>query len=190
RRPPPAAPLFPYTTLFRSTRRYLRQEMEREVLRSRRYRHPMSLLMIDLDDFKRYNDRYGHPAGDRLLRELAEAMQAEVRPTDSLGRYGGEEVAVILPETDVDGAVEVAQRLRRRVERHRFRVGEAGAGRVTISVGVAAFPHRGATAQEVLQAADRALFHAKREKNRVCRYDELPATAPRETAPGTPGPGP
>ncbi|WP_304174570.1 diguanylate cyclase [Limnochorda pilosa] len=171
-------------------RRYLRQEMEREVLRSRRYRHPMSLLMIDLDDFKRYNDRYGHPAGDRLLRELAEVMQAEVRPTDSLVRYGGEEFAVILPETDVDGAVEVAQRLRRRVERHRFPVGEAGAGRVTISVGVAAFPHHGETAQEVLQAADRALFHAKREKNRVCRYDELPPTAPRETAPGTPGPGP
>lgn len=156
-------------------RRYLRQEMEREVLRSRRYHHSVALIMIDLDDFKRYNDRYGHPAGDRLLRELADVMRAEVRPTDSLVRYGGEEFAVILPETGVEGAVEVAERLRRRVAAHRFPVGDGGelAGHVTVSLGVAVFPLHAGTAQDLLKAADQALLLAKQGKNRVCRYDQF-----------------
>lgn len=156
-------------------RRYLRQEMEREVLRSRRYQHSVALVMLDLDDFKRYNDLYGHPAGDRLLRELAEVMRSEVRPTDSLVRYGGDEFAVILPETGLDGAVEVAERLRRRVAEHRFPVEEGSevVGQVTISLGVAAFPLHASTAQELLQAADEALLLAKQGKNRVSRYDQV-----------------
>ncbi|BAS27150.1 diguanylate cyclase [Limnochorda pilosa] len=160
-------------------RRYFRQELEREVVRSRRYQHLVSLLMVDLDDFKRYNDRYGHPAGDQLLKELAGLIRRVVRQTDTAVRYGGEEFAVILPETDAAWALGLAERLRQAIAAHRFVVEGVGPlGQVTASLGVATFPRHARSARALLQAADEALLQAKQGKDRVLLYGSGEARAP------------
>jgi diguanylate cyclase (GGDEF)-like protein len=137
----------------------------------------MALLMIDIDHFKAFNDRYGHQAGDRALRRVAEALQRFVsRPADVLARYGGEEFAVILYDTDTDDARDVAEDMRRAVsdlaiEHH----GAPGITVVTISVGVAAVePSRGRRSRGALQLADQALYEAKvRGRNRVELLDDV-----------------
>lgn len=152
-------------------RRYFDQELKREVVRSQRYHHPFCLVMTDLDDFKRYNDQYGHPVGDQFLKELAEVMRRVMRPTDTLTRYGGEEFALILPETDASGAMQLAERLRKAVETHRFVAPETGEPcRVTLSLGVAAYPLHATDARGLIQAADQALLWAKQTKNRAVLF--------------------
>lgn len=149
--------------------RYFYETLEKELARSRRYRHPCSLLIMDLDDFKRYNDRYGHLAGDELLRELADLMRRTTRQADTVARYGGEEFAVILPETNRAQALTVAERLRQLVDTRVFTVrGRERIGRVTISVGVATFPDDAQEVEALIHAADMALFRAKVKKNCVC----------------------
>lgn len=146
--------------------------------------YPVSLIMFDIDDFKQYNDRYGHLAGDDLLRELGELVRREVRVSDQVARYGGEEFAVILPRADLEAGRQVAMRLCAAVRAHRFHpprgpgvsangsqpmVGGSPGSSVTISVGLATYPRHGATVKELVQAADMALLAAKREgKDRVC----------------------
>ncbi len=149
--------------------RRLHERMKEELSRSLRYHHPMALLMIDVDYFKRYNDTYGHQQGDELLRILAETLQYNVRQTDIVGRYGGEEFAIILPETDKQSAVVLAQRLCDTVARTPFPGVPGGPPtRCTISVGVASYPEDGLTVSELVAAADSALYRAKRYgKNRV-----------------------
>lgn len=145
--------------------RRFQEELVQEVLRADRSGRPLSVLMIDVDLFKRFNDRFGHPAGDRLLKELATALQAELRATDILARYGGEEFAIILPETDEELAAQVAERLRAAVDTQ-VSAGEPDK-HVSISVGVATRRKR-ETAQELVAAADRALYRAKDAgRNRV-----------------------
>lgn len=116
-----------------------------------------ALLMLDLDHFKRINDRHGHLVGDRHLREVADVMKAEVRSTDIVGRFGGEEFVILLPNTTQSDAVATAERIRRQVSGVRIE----GAERVTVSVGVAAHPQHGDTLEEIINAADTALLAAK-----------------------------
>jgi diguanylate cyclase (GGDEF)-like protein len=118
-------------------------------------------VLIDIDDFKRLNDRHGHAAGDGVLREVARAMATEVRETDFLARYGGEEFALLAPQTDLAGAVGLAEKLRAAVSRAEFFVdGDAGPTRlsVTVSIGVALFKGE---RQTLFNEADRALYRAK-----------------------------
>jgi diguanylate cyclase (GGDEF)-like protein len=129
----------------------------------------LSLLMIDVDNFKHYNDRNGHPAGDKVLQHLAKLFGASLREQDIAGRYGGEEFIVALPDAALTVAYKVAERLRRTVEKNPFPFGEhQPKGFLSISVGLALFPYHARTLENLIQAADTALYAAKHEgRNRV-----------------------
>ncbi|MGB5933424.1 MAG: PAS domain S-box protein [Anaerolineae bacterium] len=142
--------------------RYFYETLEKEIQRSKRYDRSVSLIILDIDDFKAYNDRYGHPAGDDLLRELAQLMSKVTRQTDTLVRYGGEEFTVILPETETEGADFLAERLLEEVREHRFSMEDGQTiGRITISLGVATYPHHADSAKALVDAADKELLRAK-----------------------------
>jgi diguanylate cyclase (GGDEF)-like protein len=139
-----------------------------EILRSQRHSRSMGLLIIDVDHFKRVNDVLGHPAGDALLRRLAEVLGLELRQTDLLARYGGEEFAVILPETPRSEVIQVAERMRSAVELQLNSSDASWPITVTVSVGAAVFPEDGGTAEELIVAADKAMYLAKQQgRNRV-----------------------
>jgi diguanylate cyclase (GGDEF)-like protein len=143
--------------------------LDREIERARRFETPVGLVMIDLDDFKRMNDEYGHQQGDEVLVSVAGVLRAFSRDIDAPARYGGEELALILPQTDAEGAWRLAERMREAVEELRIpRVGERGALSITASFGVAALPDSAADKKGLVAAADAALYRAKRGgKNRV-----------------------
>jgi diguanylate cyclase (GGDEF)-like protein len=146
-------------------RRYLMSRLEEEARRARRTDRPFSLLMMDVDHFKRYNDTYGHQAGDEVLAGVAAIFQECVREVDCAARYGGEEFVIVLPETPAEGAIDVAARIRARLAAEAF-----PGGKVTLSIGIAEFPADGETPEFVLRAADAALYRAKREgRDRVLR---------------------
>jgi diguanylate cyclase (GGDEF)-like protein len=152
-------------------RRYLYQELERELARSRRYGHPLSLVICDLDNFKMYNDQYGHLAGDDLLRELGEMMNSFIRKSDTAFRYGGEEFAIILPHTDQGSALVLAERLREAINQKSFLIREKlQIGHITISIGVASYPEDAVEVDSLINSADMALYEAKKTKNCVCTY--------------------
>jgi diguanylate cyclase (GGDEF)-like protein len=135
-----------------------------------RYERPASVLMIDSDNLKRVNDSYGHEAGNRLLRQLASAIQAELRATDVPARYGGDEFIVLLPETPAKGALDVAERIRAAIARMPLAT-EGTSVVASVSVGVACFPEDGRTLDTLAARADRALYEAKqRGRNCVVRY--------------------
>jgi two-component system, cell cycle response regulator len=141
------------------------------VRRAERFHDPLTLVLADLDDFKAVNDRYGHGVGDEVLRLFAEVLRENVRDFDLPVRYGGEEFAVLLPETGPEGGERLARRLQTALARMRVR--EIGGDRapVTASFGVAAFP-AASSAEQLLAEADQALYRAKAEgKNRVARAD-------------------
>lgn len=150
--------------------RTFQERLTQEVDRAKRYNRPLSLLMIDVDRFKVYNDTYGHPQGDLILQELARLLQNMSRTSDTVARYGGEEFAMILPETDGVIAQKIAQRLCEYVERHAFPGAERlPGGALTISIGVATHVIPSGTKSALIQAADAALYAAKRAgRNRVC----------------------
>ena len=148
-------------------RRYFYELVEMELARARRYHHPVSLVMIDIDHFKTVNDRYGHTAGDLVLKEMCAVIRNAVRESDILGRHGGEEFVLLLPETPLDHAVEAADRLRRLVADHHITVGSLD---ITISVsgGVATFGDQCQTADELFRCADMAMYQAKQSgRNQV-----------------------
>ncbi|MBS4031548.1 MAG: diguanylate cyclase [Clostridiales bacterium] len=152
-------------------RRLLRQEMERELRRADRYDRNFSLLMADIDFFKRINDTYGHLDGDQVLKQLAEIVHDHVRDIDTCIRYGGEEFLVILPETDLDGAVAVAEKIRGTVEQAVFQIGRNKI-QITVSLGIAVYPIHAVTDEALLQRADDALYHAKiNGRNRIYVYN-------------------
>ena len=142
--------------------------LQEELSRSRRYNHANCLLIIDIDRFKKVNDTYGHLAGDAVLKELGHRLQAQARNVDHVFRYGGEEFAVVLPETDFESGLFVAERIREAVEASLFYVNTNTAIRVTISVGVASFPESGDNVNELVSSADKALYFAKENgRNRI-----------------------
>lgn len=165
--------------------RFLHQILDSEISRCDRYGHHISLLMIDVDDFKCYNDVNGHPAGDKLLRELSDLLQEQTRAGDFVARYGGEEFAIVLTETSSAGSTIFAERLVVTVAQTPFDRGESQPlGRVTVSIGVASYPEDAATKNELVKTADIALYRAKTAgKNQVSVYDrtERPAARQQET---------
>jgi diguanylate cyclase (GGDEF)-like protein len=157
--------------------RALRSILDREIERSRRFRTPLGLVMVDLDDFKQVNDRHGHQQGDEVLATVAAVLRDHSRDIDAPARYGGEELAVVLPQTDAAGAARLAERMRRAVEALRVpRLGGRGSLRVTASFGVASMPESAADRDELVAAADAALYRAKHGgKNRVERAERVAA---------------
>lgn len=147
--------------------RRFQEALHSELLRCERHKRPLAVLMLDVDFFKRVNDSLGHPAGDELLRRLAEVLGADLRQTDLIARYGGEEFAVLLPETTKAEALQVAERMREAVEL-KLNEHDTWKQKITVSVGAATFPEDAKTAEQVLEAADQALYVAKRQgRNRV-----------------------
>jgi diguanylate cyclase (GGDEF)-like protein len=147
------------TTAF--NRRYLDAYLDEELERDRRYGRTFSILFFDLDHLKDVNDRHGHLAGSRVLREVAQLIQSKLRKSDRIFRYGGDEFVVTLPETGVEGALRVAHRLRRAVRSHRFLAVEGLVVTLTASFGVATFPHDGSSQEELIRTADQAMYRVK-----------------------------
>ncbi|QQR88666.1 MAG: GGDEF domain-containing protein [Myxococcales bacterium] len=146
-------------------KRYILETLDKEISRARRHARPLSLLLCDLDHFKQINDSYGHLAGDYVLKELVTTVRGILRPDDVLGRYGGEEFMVVLPETDIEGAKEVGERMRKAVEAHDFifeeeRIENGPQSGVAISVGATQLKSDW-SAQEIIKSSDAKLYEAK-----------------------------
>ena len=167
--------------------RALSERLEQEVARARRYGHPLSILFFDADHFKRVNDTYGHSTGDIVLQELGRLVNSLLRAGDSIGRYGGEEFLVLLPETTQEEACQVAERIRKTVAESPLATSAVKEGiPTTISLGVATFPTDGISVREVVEQADQAMYWAKRlgrnqvrtsqEAARLCEDEALVAT--------------
>jgi diguanylate cyclase (GGDEF)-like protein len=151
--------------------RYFSKRFEEEIQRARRYRHSVSVIMVDIDHFKRFNDTHGHPAGNEALIQVARVLTQESRETDLVARYGGEEFAYILPETTKRTAQDLAERVRSRVESHAIVLDNGEHHRVTVSMGLATFPRDGSAGAPLIAAADGALYQAKTMgRNRFSLY--------------------
>jgi diguanylate cyclase (GGDEF)-like protein len=153
-------------------RRYLEERLTEELNRSQRYNYSMSCLMIDIDDFKDYNDQNGHQAGDVALKITAHALKATLRSADVACRYGGEEFCILLPQTTLSEAGVIAERMRQRVAETDYPHGKSQPlGTVSVSIGISTFAKHIDTAESVIAAADRALYSAKHlGKNRIEFY--------------------
>jgi diguanylate cyclase (GGDEF)-like protein len=155
-----------------ANRRWFDEALGREMERSKRFHHPLGLILLDIDNFKQYNDCYGHPTGDNLLKNLAEVLKRNLRDVDTAARYGGEEFAVILPEADLSSACSLAERLRDRIAHlhsspplQELAIPDQP---VTVSLGVAVTSDRNPDIETLVRDADAALYDAKRSgKNRV-----------------------
>ncbi len=157
----------PLTGLY--NRRGLNERMQVEILRAKRYRHPLSVVMIDIDHFKNYNDAHGHLEGDVILKQVAELLRIHVRETDVVARFGGEEFLILLTETAKAEALEVAEKIRAAVSVRPFpHAWTQPEGKLTISLGVATSSADLSEAQELIEKADHALYGAKNAgRNRV-----------------------
>lgn len=155
--------------------RYFQEHIAREIARAHRHDRPFSLLFLDLDHFKRYNDTHGHPQGDELLRELAGILRERLRQSDMAARYGGEEFVLVLPETPREGALIVAEGICRRVADAPFKGRERQPdGAVTISIGIATYPLDGNCAADLIERADHALYEAKQAGRNCVRAAASP----------------
>ncbi|MFQ5828867.1 MAG: diguanylate cyclase [Candidatus Methylomirabilia bacterium] len=164
-----------------ATHRAFHERAAREMHRAHRYRRPLTVLMVDVDHFKHYNDHWGHPAGDRLLRSMGRLVAAQIRQVDFGARYGGDEFSIILPETSKAAAVTVADRLRAAIEKAPFPYRHSQPlGTVTVSIGVATYPEDASTEEKLLEAADRALYQAKAEGRNLVREFAAAASAAAE----------
>ncbi len=156
----------PLTGLF--NRRYLETSLEREVMRAQRHALTFAVLMLDIDDFKRFNDEHGHDAGDALLSEFGRLLQRSLRNDDIVCRYGGEEFIAILIDADPELARQRAETIRAEVQRLELRHRNEICGRITVSIGIALYPAHGTLAADLLHRADKALYASKRNgKDRV-----------------------
>jgi diguanylate cyclase (GGDEF)-like protein len=146
------------------TRLYLRRfflaTLEKEINRSKRYQLDVSVLLLDIDKFKNFNDTFGHQAGDYVLRETAQRISESIRSVDTPGRYGGEEIAVILPQTNIKEAYIVAERIRKAIESTEYTF-KNDTMRVTVSIGISALHLRDVSLEELIEEADKALYVAK-----------------------------
>ncbi len=165
-------------------RRYLEARLNEELSRSKRYNYPLSFLMIDIDDFKVYNDRNGHQAGDRALEITAQCLRAALRKVDVASRYGGEEFSILLPQTTLQEAGVIADRIRRKIYSTAFTHGKTQPlGAVSVSIGLSALSPALDSAEAIVRAADRALYHAKSHgKNRAYAYQGIQGAASRTAA--------
>lgn len=143
--------------------RFFQDQLKVEVERALRHNRDLSLIMVDIDHFKQLNDTYGHPAGDAVLRQVARKLQEGVRTLDSVSRYGGEEFALLLPDTSLDGALLVAERMRERMAAVEFSGVDFGPINLTISLGLASAPLHASSSQDLVRKADAALYRAKRQ---------------------------
>ena len=140
--------------------RFFTRQLSEEIERNKRYGEIFSLLYIDIDNFKKYNDSRGHPAGDKLLRKIADLIQSKLRTLDYAFRYGGEEFTILLPSTNLKGAEQVAERIRKRISKH-----SQDTNSVTVSIGVAQY----APGKNLVNLADKALYRAKQlGKDKIC----------------------
>jgi diguanylate cyclase (GGDEF)-like protein len=149
----------PLTGLF--NRRYLEESLELECSRAERSKDPISVVMLDVDHFKRFNDTFGHDAGDIVLKHVSEILRRSIRQGDVACRFGGEEFVVVLPGTGAAEALEVAERVRQSVQKLAVVYRNQSLGRSTVSLGVAVYPVAGETPAELIEAADQALYRAK-----------------------------
>jgi diguanylate cyclase (GGDEF)-like protein len=151
----------PLTTLF--NRRYAEETLHRELMRCERANANLSIALLDVDHFKKFNDTYGHETGDEVLKEIARFLQFQTRGGDVASRLGGEELMVILPGANAEDAVKKAETLRGGIRELKVRSQGKTIGPVTVSIGVASFGAHGRTGEELLRSADAALYRAKRE---------------------------
>ncbi len=152
-------------------RRYLDESLKQEIIRAKRNQQPLSIIMVDIDHFKRFNDTYGHDVGDLVLREVAKFLQGQVRESDIVCRYGGEEMTLILINTPLGIAKQRAENICSGVRKLCLQNQGEILPSVTVSLGVACFPLDGTTGEEIVQRADRALYQAKKAgRNRVFLY--------------------
>ncbi|MFP4082577.1 MAG: GGDEF domain-containing protein [Candidatus Aminicenantes bacterium] len=156
-------------------RSYIRQRLQEELYRSGRYGHPLSVLMIDVDGFKAINDKYGHTAGDRVLKFFAHLIKQEIRQSDIPARYGGEEFLIMMPETSSQDAFCAAERLRKKVSSYRFKVDSHKDEVIhfTVSIGICSYPQYGRNPNEIISLADTAMYQAKKKgKDKAAVYRE------------------
>ncbi len=152
------------------SRRYYLERFKEEIERSKKFGYPFSCLMIDIDHFKNYNDRYGHLVGDAILKELSKVIKENIRQIDLMGRYGGEEFSIVLTETDRLLASLAAERIRQAIESAHIRVYDEDL-KITVSIGISEFPEHGKEINKLIDHADSALYKAKQTgRNRVCVY--------------------
>jgi diguanylate cyclase (GGDEF)-like protein len=152
-------------------RRHLMETLTSEMQRCRRHKRVLSVVMADVDEFKKYNDEFGHLAGDQVLVQVASVLRESTRDVDCVARYGGEEFLLVLPETEAEGAGQVSERIRDHLSQTKLAV-----GRITLSIGIAEFPAHGDSAEAIIASADAAMYQAKRAgRNRI-------ASAPRSDA--------
>jgi diguanylate cyclase (GGDEF)-like protein len=153
--------------------KHFQERMNDEFQRLQRIPQPLTMMLMDIDFFKKINDTYGHPAGDMVLRKLAQMLRKALRGIDIIARYGGEEFATVLVGAEVNGARKMAERLRTTVMNTSFPI-DQGSINITLSIGLAAFPHDAGTKEEIISRADQALYYAKENgRNRVCTWKEI-----------------
>jgi diguanylate cyclase (GGDEF)-like protein len=149
-------------------RRYFFERFEEEINRSKKFNLIFSFLMIDIDHFKEFNDHFGHLVGDAILREISKVVKDTIRQVDFIGRYGGEELSVVLVETDKVQAGFAAERIRQAIESKRIRIYDEEL-KITVSIGISEFPFNGKLSQTIVEKADKALYAAKEAgRNRIC----------------------
>jgi len=154
------------------SRRYFFERFHEELQRSNKFQYKFSCLMVDLDRFKEYNDRYGHLVGDVLLKEVAKTIKESLRQIDLVGRFGGEEFIIILTETDQEGSLFAAERIRKSVQDKSIRAYDEVL-KVTISIGISSYPKHGRDANGLVEKADHALYRAKETgRNRIYVYED------------------
>ena len=149
----------PLTGLF--NRRYLEESLKQQIHFARRKKQPLGMIMLDVDYFKRFNDTYGHDAGDLVLQKIAAYLQNHIRGSDIACRYGGEEMMIILPEASLENTRQRAEQLRSGIKGLNIRHNKQSLGKITVSLGVSAYPEHGSSSQELFEAADSALYQAK-----------------------------
>jgi diguanylate cyclase (GGDEF)-like protein len=149
--------------------RYFQEAIVKEIHRHERTGHDFALAMLDIDNFKWINDTFGHPVGDEILKALVDELMANARDTDIVSRYGGEEFAIIFPDTPLASARDAAERMLALIDGREFPIAQIGRTlRVTVSIGVAVYPHDGTTGTDLIARADAALYFAKKNgKNQV-----------------------
>lgn len=153
--------------------RYFQQRLDEELLRADRYENHVSLIILDVDHFKQFNDTYGHPEGDRVLKAVSRLIEKNVREIDIAARYGGEEFVIICPEKRGEGAMAPAERIRNALENHDFRIGGKQVP-ITASLGLACYPDQAKTKAELIQFADYALYYSKQHgRNQTTLYNPI-----------------